>query len=624
MKLINLFKRKRNWANFDAFKGEETSSGVRLTDDKIMGIPAVFACVRVLSESIASLPLITYERLANGNKQRARDFSLYNILHDSPNPLMTAFELREMMVGHVSLRGNAYCYIERENGEIVALWPLNPKSVTPEVKGRNLIYKYQPSGGDEKEYQVEDILHIRGLSSDGIIGFSPLSMFRDTFGAAKATSDYSANFFKNDASPSGLLTTPHDLGDGKETLRKAWNKGFGSGNKHKVAILDGDLKWESVGISPEDSQMIESEKFSVIQIARIFRVPLNLIMDYDRSTYSNVTEQNRSFLVHTLMPWLMRIEQANHRSLLTELEKKKYFFEHLTQNFLRANTKERFEAYQIARQAGFLSVNEIRKFENMNSVEGGDVFEVKQPEPQKKELREQVEFRGIDRRDRISENFRPLILDAAAHIIRREVKQIKGAILKNRKGRGEKSFRTWMENFYEQIMPDVIDQKMAPVLKSFAEGIQEASELEMGAARADLSDFIEKHAETYRVGHVYSSQNQLLKELEQTGIEAVEARIDEWTAEENRANKITNNQVVKTSNRIFAEVAFLAGFKIMSNTRGKSCPWCENLKGKVVGRGEPMLKAGDWESSKGEFMTVRRPKIAPSYHRGCDCFLTHV
>jgi len=622
MNFLNLFKRKRNWANFDAFQGEETSSGVRLTDDNIIGIPAVFACVRVLSESIASLPLITYERQPDGNKNRAKNFSLYNILHSSPNPLMTAFELREMIVGHLSLRGNAYCYIERDSGEVVALWPLNPNNIKVEIKGRDLIYIHQ-TDGDEKKYRSEDILHIRGLSSDGIIGYSPLSVFRDTFGAAKAVGNYADNYFKNDASPGGILTTAHDLGDSAEDLRKAWNAGFkGTGNKHKVAILGGELKWQAVGVSPQDSQMIESQKFSVIQIARIFRVPLNLIMDYDRSTYSNVTEQNRSFLVHTLMPWLMRIEQSIYRSLLTEQEKKKYFVEHLTHNFLRANTKERFEAYQIARQTGFLSVNEIRKFENMNAVEGGDIYEVKQLEPQKKSLRSMT--RGIDNRDQVVENFKPLILDAAAQVVSRESIQVKRAIEKHEKGRDVPSMREWLNNFYTEIAPDFITQKMEPVLRAFALAIQKESETEIKAERDDLSGFIEKHISHYTQAHSDASLSQLLGQLEEKGLDAVETRVDEWAAENHRAEKIANDQTVKTSNLIFSAVAFGAGYKIMSNTRGKSCPWCEQLSGKIIGRGEPMLKAGDWESSKGEFMTVRRPKISPSYHRGCDCFLTHV
>ncbi|MFO7556768.1 MAG: phage portal protein [Desulfobacterales bacterium] len=376
MGIFDFFKRKRNWANLDKFLDRPTSSGINVTETVALGIPAVYACIRVLAESIASLPLITYERFPNGDKQRATGFSLYAILHDQPNPIMTSLECRELLMGHLCLRGNAYCLIEREAGEVVALWPLHPDKVVVEVEGRELVYKYQ-NDSQEKKYRMVDILHIRGLSSDGIIGYSPLALLRDSFGHAKAISDYSANYFKNDASPGGILSTPNSLSaQAASNLREAWTKGYqGSGNKHKVAILDNALKWESVGVSPQDSQLIESQKFSVVEIARALRVPLNLVMDYERSTYSNVTEQNRSFLTHTLQPWLERIEQAIHKSLLTESEKQKYFVEHLTQNFLKANTKERFEAYKIARDAGFLSVNEIRQLENMNSVEGGDNFE---------------------------------------------------------------------------------------------------------------------------------------------------------------------------------------------------------------------------------------------------------
>jgi len=370
------FFRRRNWANLDKFMDRPTSSGINITESVALGIPAVYACVRVLAESTASLPLITYERLENGDKQRAQGFSLYPLLHDQPNPLMTSLELRELLMGHLCLRGNAYCLIERDAGEVVALWPLHPDRVTVTVDGRELVYTYQ-NDGQEKKYRMADILHIRGLSSDGIIGYSPLALLRDSFGHAKAISDYSANYFKNDASPGGILSTPNALNaTAAANLREAWTSGYqGSGNKHKVAVLDNDLKWQSVGVSPQDSQLIESQKFSVVEIARVFRVPLNLVMDYERSTYSNVTEQNRSFLTHCLTPWMERFEQAIHKSLLTESEKQRYFVEHLTQNFLKANTKERFEAYKIAREAGFLSVNEIRQLENMNSVEGGDIYQ---------------------------------------------------------------------------------------------------------------------------------------------------------------------------------------------------------------------------------------------------------
>ena len=367
--MFNFFKKKRNWANLDAFEGRETSSGINITENVALGIPAVYACVRVLTEAIAALPLLTYERFENGDKERARNFSLFNLLHDSPNPLMTSFELRELLVGHLCLRGNAYCYIEREDGEIVALWPLHPDKVTVKVSGRELVYKHQ-NDGIEKVYSMTDILHIRGLSSDGIIGYSPLTLLKDSFGYCKAVNDYSSSYFKNDASPGGILSTAATLGqDSQIKLREAWAAGHqGNGKHHRVAILDNDLKWQSIGVSPQDSQLIESQKFSVVEIARVFRVPLNLVMDYERSTYSNVTEQNRSFLTHTLQPWLTRIEQSMMKSLLTESEKEKFFIEHLTQGFLRSDTKTRFESYKIAIDGGFLTIDEVRQLENMNKL----------------------------------------------------------------------------------------------------------------------------------------------------------------------------------------------------------------------------------------------------------------
>jgi HK97 family phage portal protein len=363
------FFKKRSWANLDAFEGRETSSGIHINETVALGIPAVYACIRVLSEAIASLPLITYERFTNGDKDRARDFSLFRLLHDAPNPLMTSFELRELLVGHLCLRGNAYCYIERDQGEIVALWPLHPDKVTIEVSGRELVYKHQ-NNGVEKVYSMVDILHIRGLSADGITGYSPLNLLRDSFGHCKAVQEYSSSYFRNDASPGGILTSPGALsGQAVSNLRQAWEGGHsGKGKHHRVAIMDNGLQWQSIGISPQDSQLIESQKFSVVEIARVFRVPLNLIMDYERSTYSNVTEQNRSFLTHTLQPWLTRIEQAMSKALLTESEKEKYLIEHLTQGFLRADTKTRYESYKIAIESGFMTLNEVRQLENMNAL----------------------------------------------------------------------------------------------------------------------------------------------------------------------------------------------------------------------------------------------------------------
>jgi hypothetical protein len=419
-------------------------------------------------------------------------------------------------------------------------------------------------------------------------------------------SNYSANYFKNDASPGGILTTPVALGEEvANKLRDHWNRGHsGSGKHHRVAILSNDLKWQSIGISPQDSQMIETQKFSVVEIARLFRVPLNLVMDYERSTYSNVQEQNRSFLMHTLQPWLTRIEQSMAKSLLTESEKKTYFIEHLTQGFLRADTKERYESYEIGKRSGFLTANEIRSLENMNPIEGGDTLDT--PEKKSPEIRRMT--RAIDKRDTITADYLPRIRAAAAEIVNQEVAEIRQAI-----DRG--NLAAWVTEFYENRMPAIIADKMGPVLRSFAIDVQKVTEYDIDALETDLTNFIQEHIAHYTEGHVRSSSGQLSSLLSEGTPEDVITRIDEWTTDDHRADKIANDQTVKTSNLIFSEVAFGAGYLIQSNARGKSCPWCSQLDGKTIGRGGLMLPAGDW-SANGQTMAVRRPKIAPPYHLG--------
>lgn len=624
MGILDIFKRNRahtltGWNNMDAFEGQEATAGERVNEKTALGVPAVYACVRVLSESIASLPLILYERTSEG-KQRARGHSLYPLLHDQSNPIMTSYELRELMVACLCLKGNAFFYVERDMGEVVALWPISPDRMTVEAKGQHLVYTYQADDG-EKKYRSEDVLHIRGLSSDGIIGYSPLDLLRENFSYALAVRRFSSNFFSRGAWPSGILTHPSSLGNNKEKFTKAFKSQFqGAKKAHSVFVLEGGMSWESVSVSPEQGQMIDSMKLSVVEIARIFRVPLNLVMDYERSTYANVTEQNRSFLTHTLRPWLSRIEQAIFKSLLTERERERYFVEHLTADLLRGDTKERYETYQIARQAGIMSVNEIRALENMNKVEGGDQHEIQQPEAKKKAVRSLSG--GIEARDRITENYRSIIFEACRFVVGREHQSVTRAIKDHERGRKVPSIRTWLEEFYSDIFPDALKSRMGETLRALVAAIQDASENEIGT-KVDLQDFFDDHLQHLSRRWSLGSLKQLLHLLETEGAEAIIQRVDEWADDDHKAKKSADRVMVDTPNMVFAATCFAAGYKIKSNTRGDSCPFCKTLDGKVVGRGEPMLAAGDWEATSGQLMRVRRPRIAPGYHAGCRCFLTH-
>ncbi|MBF0232504.1 MAG: phage portal protein [Desulfamplus sp.] len=379
--MFEFFKKKKrarlsdtgDWSEFGF--SSPTFTGQTVTEQSALSLPAVFACVRVLAESVGSLPLITYLRKPDGTKDRARQHPLYRILHDAPNPLMDSVSFFEMMVGHCALRGNAYARIDRDaGGDVVALWPMLPQNVAVEVRDGMILYRYQM---DTQEIVLKpaDVLHIKGLTLDGIKGVSPLTLLRETIGRAQAVNEYSGRFFSNDASPGGVIKHPAALGaEAHDHLKKSYDKAFkGTSNSHKVLILEEGMSFEAIGLSPEDSQMIDSQKFSVVDIARAFRVPLNLIQDHERSTYSNVTEQNRSFVVHTLVPWLTRIEQACNRVLLTEQERETYYVEHKLDNLLRGDQKTRYECYEIGLKNGFLSRNDVRGFENLSPMPGGDV-----------------------------------------------------------------------------------------------------------------------------------------------------------------------------------------------------------------------------------------------------------
>ncbi|MBF0233920.1 MAG: phage portal protein [Desulfamplus sp.] len=355
-----------------------TSSGQHVTEASALALPAVFACVRVLSESIGALPLVVYERQPDGTKQRARGHNLYNILHDSPNPFMDSISFWELMTAHCALRGNAFARVERdEAGEVTALWPLLPQNMNVKIDDNGqLVYEYHSTNGFTELFQWFDILHIKGLTFDGVTGLSPLTLLRDTIGRAQAINEYSGKYFHNDARPGGILRHPGKISQqGAASLKSSWNAAFkGSGNSHKVALLEEGMEFTTVGLSPEDSQMIDSQKFSVVDIARVFRVPLNLIQDHERSTYSNVTEQNRSFVVHALMPWLVRIEQACNRILFTESERLRFYTEHKLDSLLRGDQETRYKCYQIGLQEGFLSKNDVRGYENLSPVQGGDDY----------------------------------------------------------------------------------------------------------------------------------------------------------------------------------------------------------------------------------------------------------
>jgi len=335
----------------------------------------VYACIQVLAQAIASLPLITYRRLSSGGKERAPEHRLYSILHDAPNPEMTSYEFRAALVGHVCLFGNAYAEIERSDAGVNGLWPLRPDRMTPNRdEGSNLVYDYRLPNGLTKRFRFEQIMHWRGLSSNGVTGYSPVQQAAEAVGLDLATRQYGAKFFGNDSRPGGILRHPGKLStDAAGKLKASWESAFrGLTNAQRVAVLEEGIEWQAIGIPPEQAQFLETRKYTRSEIAALFRVPLHLIGDLERATFSNIEHQSLEFVKYTLMPWLVQIEQALRRDLFRISDgKRSHFAEHLVEGLLRGDSQSRAAYLQTMRQNGALNADEWRALDNMNPI-GGD------------------------------------------------------------------------------------------------------------------------------------------------------------------------------------------------------------------------------------------------------------
>jgi len=351
-----------------------TASGKTVNERTAMQTTAVYACVRILAETIASLPLNVY-RSTDSGKEKAIDHQLYYLLHDEPNPEMTSFVFRETLMSHLLLWGNAYAQIIRDGrGKVLALYPLLPDRMTVDrTTDGQLYYEYRKDSG----YVIlrpEDILHIPGLGFDGLVGYSPIAMAKNAIGMAIATEEYGGKFFANGASPGGVLEHPGVVKD-PARIRESWNAVYqGSGNAHRIAVLEEGMKFQSIGIPPEQAQFLETRKFQTEEICRIFRVPPHLVANLDKATFSNIEHQSISFVVHTIRPWLVRLEQGMNKALLSPSEKGQYFVGFVVDGLLRGDYSSRMQGYAVGIQNGFLSPNDVRALENMNTIEHGDIY----------------------------------------------------------------------------------------------------------------------------------------------------------------------------------------------------------------------------------------------------------
>lgn len=630
--------------------GAPTYAGPIVTEDNAMRYSAVYACIHIIAESIASLPLSIY-RQAGRNKEKATDHPLYPVLHDLANPEMTAFEWRELTMAHVALQGNAFSQKTLNfRGQTVELWPLNPAKMEGyEYRGGQLFWLYRNPANQLQALNSEIIHHVKGLG-DGVMGISPIMQAaRQATGLGLATEEFGSRFFSNGAHLNKILKHPGKLSnEAYARLQTSFSaESTGLSNAHRTKILEEGMGVEALGIPPNEAQFLETRKFQVTEIARIYRVPPHMLADLDRATFSNIEQQSINFVIYTLMPWLVRHEQAIYRDLLLPDERKTLFAKYIVDGMLRGDALSRYQSYQLAINNTILTPNEIRELEDRNPVAGGDVLftplnmiALGQTPPTPTAAPSGSQSSRSDqstietRADKLADNRRALMNrnvrlfeDAAARVVTREASAIRKAAKSKLGNRGVSQFETWLEDFYKQLrewFPDYFRS----IMLTYAESIMAAVADELGNEPVALDDnlrqwvegYLQNYVEVYAVG----GEKQLRALLadapdDQAAQQAILDRMDGW--ESTKAGKEGFDQAFEAGNALslFGYAAAGTSFLVWRSS-GKSCPLCQRMNGRRIKIDGYFAKEGDTVHGEGvdPLPIVRNMRHAP-LHQGCDC-----
>lgn len=653
-----LLHEKRFLSKFDDYLdylisgGDTNAAGVTVNEKTAMSSTAVYACVRILAETVGSLPLVVYKRLEPRGKERANSHPLYKVLHDCPNPYMTSIVFIETLMGHAATWGNAYADIDwGPNGQVRALWPLRPdrmESIQYDDSGK-LVYIYRLPSGQKTALHSTRVLHITGLGFDGYMGYSPIAKARDSIGLSVAAEKYGGRFFRNGARPGGVLRHPGRLGpDASKRLQEDWNKMHqGVDNSHRVAILEEGMDYTQIGLPPGDAQFIEVRKFQLQEVARIFRVPPHMLADLERATFSNIEHQSIDFVVHTIRPWLVRWEQAIKQKLLNPNDRDTFFAEFLVDGLLRGDTATRYAAHAVARQWGWASANDIREIENQNPLPGeqGDVYLIpmnmiaagqkNEPKPlpiieeKSRSVKEQRSIESAQNRGRLTQAYEMVFADAMQRVVKREAADIRRAANKTLTERDSTDFMLYLEDYYKKA-PEWIRKVVMPVFMTFADIIQAeaAKEVDIEAAMTpELEKFVDDYTDKFSAYYAGSSERQLkalVRDAPAEGLnpgDVVLERLGEW--EEKRAEKTAMTESVRVSGAVAKFVFVGAGVRLLKwvTTGSNNCPYCKEMNGRVVGIEQPFLGKDDNLESDDGRMKMNRPTAFPPLHQGCRCVI---
>lgn len=640
---------------FTAWGAGTTESNVPVTQETALRFSAVWACTNVLSQDIAKLPLLTYRRLERG-KERATEHPAYRLLKTKANPFMTAYTLRRTLQAHACTWGMGFAEIERNGaGDPVALWPLLPDRTEVRVMGGRKVVITRVNNSPVP-IPAEDVLIVPGLGFDGIRAYSVISMARESIGRGMAAEKYGAGFFGHGARPGGVIKRKDTLSEQAQSrIRQNWNQMHeGISGAHRVAILDEAMEYQQIGLSPEDSQFLELSEFSVIDIARWFRVPPHKIQMLRDAHYNNVESENRNYVTDTLQGWLTNWEAEINCTLFTEEEQDDYFAEHSVEGMLRGNSQERAEFYRKMFDVAAFSPNDIREKENLDPVEGGDerfiplnmvplsqvdmlalpadvgADDTDEDEEQEANSVGPRERRSVAMRHRLQETHVSAIQAVAQRLVDEEAGEVRKIVQKTLNERGAPEFTEALGKFYAKF-EDRVRELFLALIRSYGSAIRAVIADELGQLTdpdLEYDQFVSNYLERMARRHVRKSENQLVGVAREAEIgtegEAIEARLVQWS--ETRAGKIARSEATRAMGAMSKAAYVSAGIlALVWRTVGTSCPYCRALNGRVVGIHENFANAGEMiqpDEEGVEPMRVRQGFGHAPAHASCDCIVS--
>lgn len=612
-----------------ALYGGTTTAGITVTAESALSHPAVMGAVRLIAELTASLPLVAYERTADG-RRRAENHPVYRLLHEAPNYQQTPFTFKEELALHLLLHGNCFILVQwAEDGSPAALWPLHPSRVQVEVQPSGaILYKVNTIGGQLVTYTPDDILHVPLLALDGLIGRSPVQLAREAIGAALAAEEHAAAYFGNAARPSGILKTAGVLSpEAAQRLKESWQAAYGRG-KAGTAVLEDGIEFEPISGNAQESQLIESRQFAMRTIAAALRIPPHLLDPTARGTYANVETQSLEFLTFSLQPFLTRLEEAFTLKLFTPTERQRYFVEFLTDSLLRTDTRTRYQAYQVAIQSGFMTANEVRQRENLPPLP-----EPAPPPAATPPVREEgpIETRAA-KKQAIQAKHKARIEKVARRVLAKERADVLAIVEKALGKRDADLAAAQIADYYQDA--GWISEEFAPVFQELAiEAHQDAADEVQAAPWSDtlLTEFIAALVASYAARHSAISLATLQPALRAGNEDAVMEALDQTMAdmEATRPQKVAELESANVANETALRTYQQAGVtKIKWRARADSCAFCRKLDGKTVGIGEPFVAKGEAipgpAGDMSRKLTARQPRLRPPIHLGCHCVLEPV